>query len=397
MKRKKQIPRFVCGVLAAGLLVQALPAGCITAYAGTPEFGRSAEEWAKLRDNKIEYDELADLVHEYNATVVKNQIDLAWFKNDYGMSNDEWSSRYRELADDLESSLDYPDVEDSGYATTMTNIVTSEMQIKSWREKADDAEDDYLTYYYDYSSAEALIASTAQTDMIQYYQYQLQKQSDELALELQEENWNQVQSKRQHGSATDVDVLTAEESLRNAKKAVQDDENSIDRTRERLVVLLGWKHDDHPEIGELPEVTQEMIDALNPDADREVAVENNYTLKINRRKLEISKSGESKEKLQEAIDENIRSIGASLSSAYQDVVSARAARDLAAAKAQLANDQFAIAQRQYQVGSLSRYGWLTQKNSMESAAIEKQAKELELLQAVESYHWAVKGLAGSSS
>lgn len=397
MKRKKNVLRSVSGILAASLLVQALPSGCVMAYAGTPEFGRSAEEWAKLRDNKIEYEELADLVHEYNATVVKNQIDLAWFKNDYGMSNDEWSNRYRELADDLESSLSYPDVEDSGYATTMTNIVTSEMQIKSWREKADDAEDDYLTYYYDYGSAEALIASTAQSDMIQYYQHQLQKQSDQLALELQEENWNQVQNQKQHGSATNIDVLTAEENLRKIRKNLEDDDNSIDRTRERLIVLLGWKNDDHPEIGMLPEVTQEMIDVLNPETDRQQAEENNYTLKINRRKLEISRSEKSRDKLQEAIDENVRSIGASLSSAYQDVIAAKAAKDLAEAQAQLAKDQFAMADRQYQVGSLSRYGWITKKNAKESASVAVQMKELDLLQAIETYHWAVNGLAGSSS
>lgn len=397
MKRKIKVYRICAGMLAIVLIAQTLSSCAITAFAGTPEFGRTEEEWARLRDNRIEYDELSDLVHEYNATVVKNQIDLSWYKNDYGMSNDEWSSRYRELADDLESSLSYPDVEDAGYATTMTNIVTSEIQIKQWREKADDAEDDYLTYYYDYGSAEALIASAAQSDMIQYYQYQLQQQIDQLALDLQEEAWKQVQIKQQHGSATQIEVLTAEEGLRNCKKVIQDDANSIDRTRERLVVLLGWKHDDHPEIGELPQVTQEMLYALNPDTDSQQALENNYTLKINQRKLEISKSNESREKLQEAIDENVRSIRASLSSAYQDVKSAEAARNLAAAKTQLAKDQFAIADRQYQVGKRSFYDWISQKNAAETAEIEEQMKNLELLQAVESYHWAVNGLAGSSS
>ena len=32
----------------------------------TPEFAYSAEKWASLRDNVMEYEELADLVHEYN-------------------------------------------------------------------------------------------------------------------------------------------------------------------------------------------------------------------------------------------------------------------------------------------------------------------------------------------
>ena len=46
----------------------------------TPEFGRSAEEWAALRDNVLEYGEIEDLVAEYNVTVRNNSQEL--HKND---------------------------------------------------------------------------------------------------------------------------------------------------------------------------------------------------------------------------------------------------------------------------------------------------------------------------
>ena len=39
----------------------------------TPEFAYSAEKWATLRDNIMEYGELADLIHEYNPTVLSNR------------------------------------------------------------------------------------------------------------------------------------------------------------------------------------------------------------------------------------------------------------------------------------------------------------------------------------
>ena len=58
----------------AGVMMTAAP---ITAFAASPEFSRSAEEWAKLRDNTIEYDELEGLIQEYNATVQTNNLDLA--------------------------------------------------------------------------------------------------------------------------------------------------------------------------------------------------------------------------------------------------------------------------------------------------------------------------------
>ncbi len=50
------------------------------------------------------------------------------------------------------ASLSYPDVDDTSYASIMTAIVTSEMQIDNWRKSADEAVDDYMTYYYNYAS-----------------------------------------------------------------------------------------------------------------------------------------------------------------------------------------------------------------------------------------------------
>ena len=67
MKKWKQIS----ACCLAAVLAAAAPTG--TAWAGSPEFARSAEEWAKLRDNVMEYDELAGLIHEYNVTVQNKQ------------------------------------------------------------------------------------------------------------------------------------------------------------------------------------------------------------------------------------------------------------------------------------------------------------------------------------
>ena len=39
----------------------------------SPEFAYSEDKWASLRDNVMEYDELADLIHEYNPTVRSNR------------------------------------------------------------------------------------------------------------------------------------------------------------------------------------------------------------------------------------------------------------------------------------------------------------------------------------
>ena len=47
----------------------------------SPEFAYSEDKWASLRDNVMEYDELADLIHEYNPTVRSNRSTYADQKN----------------------------------------------------------------------------------------------------------------------------------------------------------------------------------------------------------------------------------------------------------------------------------------------------------------------------
>lgn len=389
MKRLKQ-------ALSLGLAGVMLTAAPFTALAASPEFARSQEQWAKLQDNKIEYDEIADLIHEYNATVQKNAIDLSKFRKDYGESNDEWANRYRELADDLEASLSYPDVDDSGYAQTMTAIVTSEMQIDNWRKSADEAVDDYMTYYYNYASAEAMLTSNAQQMMIACYVNQLQLELNQKNLDLLNETIESVRTQQSLGLATEVDVLSAEENVRNANKAILDTKNTIENNQEKLFITLGWKHDDRPEIGELPEPDLERVAAMNPAVDKEQAVENSYTMKINKRKLENAKSSDTKETLEKTIREDTQSIGASVTSSYQNVLASKATMDLRQAQAELQEKTLQTVERRYQLGMVGKLDYLNTKYAYDSAVIQAQTAKYNLLQAIQSYDWVLNGLANAS-
>ncbi len=386
MKDKKRI-------LALGLAGSLLISG--EAMAGSPEFARSEDEWAKLRDDVLEYDEIEDLIHEYNATVIKNQLDLNDFHKDYGETNDEWADRYRELADDLEDSLNYPDVEDSDYATTMSTIVTNEMQIETWREAADDALEDYMTYYLNYTATEKTLASTAQSDMVSYYLQQLQLETDVKSRELLEETYENIQIKRDLGSATEAEVLLAKEDLLAADKTIQDDESAIETLREQMIVLMGWSHDAQPEIREIPEIDFDHIAAMDPEADKEAALENNYTLRVNKRKLENATEEDTIDTLKTSIRENEQMIGASLLSGYRAVLANQAAYELAQSQAELEERNLATAERQYALGNLSRMEYLTQKNTTENAQIAVETARLDLFQAVQDYDWAVNGLASA--
>ena len=70
------------GKIGAGCLAVVLCLGTmpVTAWAGTPEFAYTAEQWASLRDNQLEFTEIADLIHVYNNTVIQNQLEYEDFR-----------------------------------------------------------------------------------------------------------------------------------------------------------------------------------------------------------------------------------------------------------------------------------------------------------------------------
>ena len=94
-------------LISAGCLsaVLAFSGPAATAWAGSPEFARTPEEWARLRDNVMEYDELAGLIREYNVTVQKNQLNINDKKKDDKVTRDDYAQAYRDAAFDARSNI----------------------------------------------------------------------------------------------------------------------------------------------------------------------------------------------------------------------------------------------------------------------------------------------------
>lgn len=381
--------------LPLGIASMMFAATPLTALAASPEFARSAEEWARLRDDKIEYGELAELIHEYNATVQKNNIDYNEWRKEYGDTNDEVAEKYRQLAADLENNMYYPDIDDSNYASTMAQIIQNEQSIKNYNKQADDSVEDSYIKYMTNLQAEANLVNSAQTEMISYYLNQLQLQIDQKNREQLEANHQSAVNKVNLGLTTETSVLTAQEALRTNEQALQNDQSAIDTGKQKLFVMLGWQYDANPEIGEIPAVDEAAIAAMNPVADKDQALTNNYTLLINKRKLENAKSEDTKETLQTTIRENEANIGASLTASYQNVLAAKTAQELAVAQAGLEQKNLETAQRQYELGQIGQLEYQSQRIKTETTQLSVPVAELKLFQAVQNYEWAVNGLAGA--
>lgn len=355
-----------------------------TAWAGSPEFARTPEEWAKLRDNVMEYDELAGLVREYNVTVQKNQLDISDKKNDRRITSDEYAQYYRDAASDARSNISGDDpVTD---AQSAVNAAKAD-------EQADNNVEDLKVYQFTYDQEEANLVATARSSMITYFQQTCELESAKDSLELLEALYQSAQTKKNVGMTTQIDVLTAQEDLQNARASIDKLTASIEETRQKLCIMLGWKYNDMPEIREIPAVDMERFAAMNPETDKETALENNYTLKINKRKLENATADITKETLKRTISNNEQNISADLVKKYQAVLQAKASYEQAEADYELESKNMDTAERKFQIGSLSRLDYLKQKNVYITKGIAVKTAELTLFQVVQTYYNGISGLA----
>ena len=383
MKKWKQIS----ACCMAAVLAAAVPTG--TAWAGSPEFARSAEEWAKLRDNVMEYDELAGLIHEYNVTVQNNQRDFNEKKN---KTSDEIAQDYRDAADAIRSSMSGED--DAG---SILSDAMSEAQALTLEQQADDSVEDSEIFKMTYDQTEKTLVSNAQANMISYHQKVLDLELKQKNRELLAATYDSVALKMNNGMATQMDLLTARENLQNADAAILTAQSDLENTRQKLCVMLGWRYDASPEIMGIPSADLNRITAMDPSADKEKALENNYTLRINRKKLANSSSNSKKGSLQMTIDDNIQRIGASVDSAYKNVIQAQTAYQQASVALDAASKNMEAAERKMTIGTISRLDYLSQQYAYLQAQTAMKNADMDLFQAMESYDWNVNGLASASA
>ena len=161
---KKRQRRKIASILAmaAGMTLLPFPAQAQQ----SPEFAYSAEKWASLRDNRLEYAEIADLVHEYNNTVLQNYIA---YPDERDKNKDDVAQDYYDTADNIYNNIQYPDADDSNYGSQMAAALNSRLQAEQLMERGDESTEDSETIKLGYDQTEANLVWQAQKMMIQYW------------------------------------------------------------------------------------------------------------------------------------------------------------------------------------------------------------------------------------
>lgn len=389
----------------------------VPAYAGefVPGPGQPYDDatMARIQDNVLEYEEIGLLVDTYNQTLKNVRDTYSDTKDDY-KDVDKLKSQIMEgsgnladqagqlsgMAGTFEDLLGYQTMVTPGtYAELVYSSEVLAQQAEQMTLSADSltAVTPEMLKVKMVDSTRAALVSGAQSAMIGYEQLLLQKDSLEDSIALLEEVYKSTQTQASLGLATENAVLTARQNLESAQAGRIALDASEVKLRQSLCTLLGWEYDGNPELRKVPGADVSRISAMDPAADKQAAIDNNYTLKYNRMSYEQLTDGSvEQQNMARTIEDQTAAISASLENLYNQVLQKRNEYQTAAAALELEKTKMEAADRKMSVGTMGRLEYLQQKNSY--AAREKAVKtaDLALFQAMETYDQAVEGNLGVS-
>ena len=393
---KKKYIKSIQFIISFSLIIAGLSLAPLRSLAKSPTFSRTEEEWAKLRDMNLDYEEIDGLVTEYNATVQTNQANMQQFTRDYGRKNSQVSQNYRDMAQKIEDSLTEPEPDSMTYVPMMASIAQSRATISNLKNSADTTLEDYEVQYFTYESARLSLVQNTKALMISYYSKDVSKEALQKAVEVAELNLANAQARLAVGMATNLDVLSAKEAVIKANKTLSDQSNAALADRDKLLIMTGFKTDSQANIGLVPVLSEEElqnIDKINVEEDIKKAVEENYALKINKRKLGNAKSDTQIKSLNSTISSGTENIKANVQTLYKNLVNAKDKLNLLKAELELSSKDLETIRQKKNLGMATQLEVANKELENIKKNTEKKQAELALRLALENYNSAVNGLA----
>ena len=341
---------LAASMIPTGTAFAAYPNTSMTPHQSSVEQARDAAQWATLRDNKIEWSELQDLVHEYNPTVSSLWLDFR-----ESQSRGKYNIDYEDVLDQIQKSYDA-----SINAANSNEILEAYANLQYETSTAAQGVDT-SAQATDEQAAELSIRQTEKTvteqirkSLISIYTTDLQRQMDQLTADHDASLYEMQKRKLGVGQATQLDVLTAQETMQNAQAKLSSDQALADKTKQLVLVNLGWKYNDSPEICEIPMVTEEMLSAMDLSKDTQTALANNFTILINERKIAVSSTDTQIGSLSTTVENEKESVRSDMIARFNSVKSAKNSLDQA--KLSLSNAQAALdkVKRSYATGAASQ-------------------------------------------
>ena len=350
---------------------------------------RTAENWATLRDNTISWEEIPDLVHEYNPTVSSLWIQ---FRDN--------ARRGAYHVDVEEARQAVEDAYEKALSAANGNAVAEALAEMQYQSNSSNFSADQVAGSSDETVAKLSImetekntVETVKKSFISRENSILQKQIDALNLEDNKRDLESTEKKKAVGQATEMDVLTAKAQVDAGELTLKGDESTIRKTAELLQVSLGWKADASPVFPEIPSVEESSVQQISLAEDSKKALENNFSLQMNTRKRDLSTGEANREDLENKIKNQKEKIQSDMLSRYQSLKQAMDAKKQAVSAEANAKAAYEKAERSLQLGSVSVKARDKAKTAYDVAVLQKRQAELKLTEEYLDYQAGVAGLA----
>lgn len=382
MGKEKKIVCLRRGLALSLAFMLAVPFGSLAAE--RPEDMDEAV-WARLQDNTLEYDEIEDLVVHYNPTYnqvmsgIQTNLDpMIEAEEDYHQAARDYNEDAREYKED---------------GDLMQQMISQGMADAAG--KAADEMEKLVRMVNGGSSTARNQLRKQMTKAVQqldrtYAQLLSSKEAADAGVELAQAAYESSVTQQSIGMATATDVQTAEKAFRSAQNQQKLLEDTLTGLRQNLAMMTGWPYDADFTIAPVAAPDLSLILQMNPEADLETALNNNYTLRQNRGLPHGN--GVDRDIRNRTLNETEAKIKAQLQALYQNVLQSQQAYE--AAQSAFAAAQITIDgnETRYQLGMLGRLQYLQAKVAYLGARASADTAALNLRQAMEDYQWALEGI-----
>lgn len=349
-----------------------------------------AETQAKLKDNTLEYGELADLIAVYNPDIKNNGgdtfdqtvVDMKQALSEVGGNIEKLESQ----ANDMKEAGNMV-----GYQTYKATANVMRSQVYSGLKKQVDS-----------------LTSRSSTRMLRSVEYQLTAAAQMLmannqsltanremavkAEELAEAAYQATQTQVALGIGTEADLLNAQKGVEQAASGLAQIDAGLLQIRQTLFMMTGWSYDANPEIGAVPAVDLQQLANINLQEDKEKAIGNNSSLIDSRQKDTARGSTASRLTYDRTVGEMEQKVYIGMEQLYDTLQQKRTESEGANAAFASAEAAKRAADVKYQMGMLGKLEYLQAEVAYLTQKAAKESADMALLNAYNDYEWGVKGM-----
>ncbi len=354
------------------------------------EQARTEEEWARLRDNTVEWDEIEDLVHEYNPTVSDMWISFRQDEKD-GKYNSDYEDVISMIEDNYEAAL-------QGAATDVLEALTELQYRTGFEESSVDKQaqsTDRESALLNIEKTEKAVTASIKESIIDLYRTELQYEMDLETAGYKEALYKSAVTKQASGLMTETNVLSAKEAMEKSKLTVSQDENSLKKKRQLLNVNLGFGRNDSVIYPEVPLISEETFSLIDVNQDQDNGVKANYSININERKLQVSNAESSINSLSVALETQKENVRTDILSRYNTLKQSKSSYEESVTGAVNAANALSAAQRSYSLGSISQRDLEKADYQAKTTLISSKIAMYKYTSAFYSYRSSVLGLASA--